>query len=162
MKGKIHVCIAILLMVASISNAQTNKSMQNKNFTPEQNAVMNALLEMTSSFHKKDINGVMSSYEQNAVIVFAPEKPVSDPTAIREEFYSFFALNPKFEYSGHEVFVNGNIAIHFAPWTMTGKTPDGTDVKQSGLSVAVFRKQSDGKWLMIFDNPFGQHLLDQR
>jgi ketosteroid isomerase-like protein len=45
---------------------------------------------------------------------------------------------------------------------MTGKVPDGTDIKQSGLSVVVLRKQADGKWLMVFDNPFGQHLLDQQ
>ncbi len=136
--------------------------MENKDFTSEQNAVMNAILEMTSAFHKKDISGVMASYEPQAVIVFEPEKPVSDPTAIREGFYTFFAVNPKFEYSRHEVFINGNLAIHFAPWIMTGKAPDGTEIKQSGLSVAVLRKQSSGKWLMLFDNPFGQHLLDKR
>ena len=135
--------------------------MQNSKFSPQQQEVLNSILNMTSSFHEKDINGVMSSYERNAVVVFEPEKPVSDPVALREGFYGFFRLNPKFEYSGHEVFMNGDLAIHFAPWTMTGKTPDGTDVKQSGLSVAVLRKQQDGKWLMVFDNPFGQHLLDQ-
>ena len=136
--------------------------MENKNFTSEQDAVMNAILEMTSAFHKKDINGVMGSYEPQAVIVFEPEKPVSDPQAIREGFYSFFAVNPLFEYLGHEVFINGNLAIHFAPWVMNGKAPDGTEIKQSGLSVAVLRKQPDGTWLMVFDNPFGQHLLDKK
>ena len=136
--------------------------MKNKNFTQEQSNVLNAILEMTASFHKKDMNGVMASYEPNAVIVFEPEKPVYDAATVREKFNGFFAVNPKFEYSGHEVFVNGNLAIHFAPWTMTGKTPDGMDVKQRGLSVAVLRKQTDGKWLMVFDNPFGQHLLEKQ
>ena len=121
---------------------------------------MNAILDMTFAFHNKDIEGVMASYEKKAVIVFEPEKPVSDPEAIRQGFFGFFAVNPKFEYSGHEVFVNGELAIHFAPWQMTGKTPDGAEIKQSGLSVAVLRKQPNGKWLMVFDNPFGQHLLE--
>lgn len=136
--------------------------MENNKFTPQQQEVLTSILNMTSSFHEKDIEGVMSSYERNAVIVFEPEKPVSEPTAIREGFYGFFKLNPKFEYSGHEVFVNGDLAIHFAPWAMTGKTPDGTHIQQSGLSVAVLRKQKDGRWLMVFDNPFGQHLLDRQ
>jgi ketosteroid isomerase-like protein len=136
--------------------------MNTENFSFDQQAVMNAILEMTASFHKQDINGVMSSYESNAVIVFEPEKPVSDRDAIREGFFSFFAVNPKFEYSNHEVFINGDLAMHFAPWTMTGNAPDGTEIKQSGLSVAVLRRQIDGKWLMVFDNPFGQHLLDLR
>ncbi|MFZ5973273.1 MAG: YybH family protein [Bacteroidota bacterium] len=136
--------------------------METRNFTPEQNEVMNAILKMTSAFHKKDINGVMDSYETQAVIIFEPEKPVSDRNAIIEGFKGFFAVSPIFEYSGHEVFINGNLAIHFAPWVMTGKAPDGTEIKQSGLSVAVLRKQLNGKWLMVFDNPFRQHLLDKK
>jgi ketosteroid isomerase-like protein len=135
--------------------------MENKNFSPDQQAVMNAILDMTTAFHKKDIERVMASYEKNAVIVFEPEKPVDDPEGMRQGFFRFFAVNPKFEYSGHEVFVIGELAVHFAPWIMSGKTPDGVEIKQSGLSVAVLRKQTNGKWLMLFDNPFGQHLLDK-
>lgn len=153
---------ALLILVAGSANAQTNKSMETRNFTPEQNEVMNVIMKMTSAFHKKDINEVMASYEPQAVIVFEPEKPVSDRTAIIEGFNSFFAVSPIFEYSGHEVFINGNIAIHFAPWVMKGKAPDGTEITQSGLSVAVLRKQPNGKWLMVFDNPFGQHLLEKK
>lgn len=131
-------------------------------FTPEQNEVMKVILDMTEAFHKKDLKGVLASYEPNAVIVFNPEKPVSGKDAISEGFMGFFAMSPKFEYSGHEVLVNGDLAMHFAPWTMTGKASDGTEINQSGLSVVVLRKQHNGKWLMVFDNPFGQHLLDQR
>jgi uncharacterized protein (TIGR02246 family) len=135
--------------------------MEKATFNPEQNEVMTVILDMTDAFHKKDLKGVLASYETNAVIVFEPEKPSSGIDATIEGFKGFFALNPKFEYSGHEVFVNGNLAMHFAPWTMTGKTPDGNEIRQSGLSVAVLRKQENGKWLMVFDNPFGQHLLNQ-
>lgn len=136
--------------------------MQHNKFSGDQKDVLTAILAMTESFHRKDINGVMASYEPNAMIVFEPEKPVSDSSSIRQGFLGFFAVNPIFTYSGHEVFVTGDIAIHFAPWLMKGKTPDGGDVKQSGLSVAVLRRQPDGKWLMIFDNPFGQHLLEKK
>jgi uncharacterized protein (TIGR02246 family) len=135
--------------------------MEKRTFTAEQNEVMKVIIDMTQSFHQKDLKRVLGSYEADAVIVFEPEKPTSGTEAITQGFMRFFAVNPKFEYSGHEVLINGNLAMHFAPWTMTGKAPDGTDIKQSGLSVVVLRKQQDGKWLMVFDNPFGQHLLEQ-
>jgi uncharacterized protein (TIGR02246 family) len=151
-----------LLIAAVMTHAQTKQTMEKRTFTAEQNEVMQVILDMTESFHKKDINGVLASYEPNAVIVFEPEKPASGTDAIKQGFMGFFAVNPKFEYSGHEVFINGNLAMHFAPWTMTGKAPDGTIIQQSGLSVVVLRKQQNGKWLMVFDNPFGQHLMDQR
>ncbi len=151
------------LMACLVINAQTKNTMEKvRTFTPEQNEVMEVILNMTDAFHKKDLKSVLASYEPNAVIVFDPEKPSSGIDAISEGFKGFFAVNPKFEYSGHEVFLNGSLAMHFAPWIMTGKTPDGNEIKQSGLSVVVLRKQVNGKWLMVFDNPFGQHLLDQR
>lgn len=136
--------------------------MKKVTFTPEQNEVMRVILDMTDAFHKKDLKGLLAGYEPNAVIVFEPEKPSAGIDAISEGFKWFFAVSPKFEYSGHEVFLNGNLAMHIAPWTMTGNTPDGNEIKQSGLSVVVLRKQANGKWLMVFDNPFGQHLLNQR
>jgi uncharacterized protein (TIGR02246 family) len=161
MKLKSVLLTASLIGIAAILNAQPKKTMEKTAFTPEQNEVMNVILKMTDAFHNKDLKGVLESYEPNAVIVFEPEKPSSGAGAIAEGFKGFFNLSPKFEYSGHEIFLNGDLAMHFAPWTMTGKMPDGTDVKQSGLSVVVLRKQPNGKWLMVFDNPFGQHLLDQ-
>ena len=160
MKLKLILTAGLLLAVFT-THAQTKQNME-KTFTAEQNQVMRVILDMTESFHRKDLNGVLASYEPNAVIVFEPEKPASGMEAIKQGFQGFFAVNPKFVYSGHEVFINGNLAMHFAPWTMTGKSPDVPEIRQSGLSVVVLRKQQDGKWLMVFDNPFGQHLMDQR
>jgi len=127
--------------------------------TAEQTAVLDAVQKMTSAFHGGEIDGVMDSYEDGATVVFEPGMPVSDHAVLREMFLGAFAIDPNFDYSGHEVFVTGDIAVHFAPWTMTGTMPDGQAVVQSGLSVAVLRKQADGRWLIVFDNPHGQNLL---
>jgi len=135
--------------------------MMEKEMTEEQKNVLSAVEKMTSAFHDKDIEEVMASYEDGSTVVFEPEKPISDSNVLREMFQGAFMINPKFVYSGHEIFVTGNIATHFAPWTMTGKAPDGTEIKQKGLSVAVLRKQDDGKWLIVFDNPHGQNLIEK-
>lgn len=71
------------------------------------------------------------------------------------------STTPKFTYSGHQVFVAGDIAMHIAPWSMDAIGPDGQQIQQEGLSIAVLRKQSDGEWLMIIDNPHGQMLLNK-
>jgi len=133
--------------------------MNQGNMSNDQKEVLDVIDRMTSALNDKDIEGIMSTYETNAIILFEPEKPVSDPAAQRQLFNQMLALNPKMEYNGHEVFVNGDIALHFTPWSMTGMAPDGTEIKQSGLSVVVLRKQPDRNWLMIFDNPHGQYLM---
>ncbi len=123
--------------------------------------VYSTIEKMTDAFHKGDIKGVMGSYEDQAVVVFEPHKPASDADQIRQMFEGAFQINPNFTYAGHDVFVSGDIALHIAPWQMTGKTPDGADIQQSGLSVAVLRKQADGSWRMVIDNPHGQILMAQ-
>jgi len=123
--------------------------------------VLATIERMTDAFHKGDLEGVLSTYEHNAVVVFEPGQPVSDPEVLRATFKQWFAMSPRFEFEGHEVFLAGNIAVHLAPWKMRGKAPDGSDIQQSGLSVAVLRRQADGRWLMVIDDPHGQHLLSR-
>jgi len=150
--------VILFCMTSIIINAQTNKT---KKMTEEQKNVLNAIEKMTKAFENKDIDGVMACYEPKAVVVFEPETPISDTKILREMFTGMSMINPKFTYSGHEVFITGNIATHIAPWEMTAKAPDGTEIKQSGLSVAILRKQEDGNWLMILDNPHGSFLMDK-
>lgn len=128
----------------------------------EEKNIMTTIERMTNAFHNGDIEGVMASYEDKATVVFEPEKPVSDSTVLRKMFQGAFVLKPRFSYSGHEIFVMNDMAVHIAPWTMKGKTPDGVDIEQNGLSVAVLRRQTDGRWLMVIDNPHAQHLMPKQ
>lgn len=124
------------------------------------NQVLQAIQTMTQAFQQKNINGVLNSYEKGAAVMFEPGQAISDPVIIKQMFEGAFQINPKFNYpNGHEVYIANDIALHIAPWVMTGQAPDGSIIKQEGLSVAVLRKQTNGEWHMILDNPHGQHLL---
>ncbi|MFI1773322.1 YybH family protein [Thalassobellus citreus] len=158
-KTQSKLLMVILFFMTTITiNAQTKNT---KKMTEEQQNVLNTITKMTKAFQNKDIDGVMACYEPNAVVVFEPESPISDTTILQNMFTGMSKANPVFTYSGHEVFITGNIATHIAPWKMTAKAPDGTDIKQNGLSVAVLRKQENGQWLMLLDNPHGQFLMNK-
>lgn len=124
-------------------------------------AVQAAVDQMTSAFEKNDIDAVMNAYEPVAAVVFQPGEPITDEQQLRQMFSGMAAANPAFTYSGHEVVVSGDTALHIAPWQMVAHTPDGQEIKQSGLSVAVLRRQSNGSWKMVIDNPHGARLLPQ-
>ncbi len=151
----------VLSVSGYYSHAQSHQN-AHKTMSMEEEKVMQVITKMTTAFHKKDIDGIMATYEPSAVVVFEPERPISNKKELKETFIEAFAINPKFTYSGHEVFVTGDSAIHLAPWTMLAMAPDGTKIEQSGLSIAVLHKQEDGSWLMIFDNPHGQYLMEKK
>lgn len=163
--------IALTFGSIPISNAQTNQKAKNtqtiqktdkkmeNNFNEEQKKVFSTIERMVTAFQNKDIEGVLATYEDGAIVMFEPQKPVQGKEALKAVFTQFVGANPKYTFSGHEVYISGDIATHTAPWKMVGQLPDGTKIEQSGLSVAVLRKQADGNWLMIQDNPHGQFLL---
>ncbi len=151
--------LPLAIAAATVALPITTHAQQGEPMTKDQRDVLAVVERMTSAFQQGDIDQVMASYETSAAVLFEPGTPVSEPAALRQMFEAFSAMSPNFTYSGHEVVVAGDVAVHFAPWTMTGTSPEGQKIEQNGLSVAVMRKQPDGRWLMVIDNPHGQRLM---
>lgn len=127
----------------------------------DQNAqILSTIEAMTSAFNRGDIDAVMRTYEPGAVVIGEPGAAVSGPSALRAMFAGFVAAKAQFTFSGHEVFQAEDIALHLMPWRMAGVAPDGSAVAARGLSVAVLRRQRDGRWLMVIDDPYGDASLN--
>ncbi len=128
--------------------------------TPDQAAVLDVVERMTTDLRHGNVDAVMTAYEPGAAIAFQPGTSVSDAAAARAAFAELAALNPDFSYdAGHEVIVAGDLAIHFAPWNLMATAPNGEAITDTGLSVAVLRRQPDGAWRMVIDNPYGSRLI---
>lgn len=108
-----------------------------------------------------DIDAILATFEPNGVLMGEPGMPAMGTPALREAFTQFIAIRPKITVTRHETIQTDDIALHSSTWKMTGKTQDGHPIEQSGFSVVVLRKQVDGRWLMVIDNPFGNHLVDE-
>lgn len=121
--------------------------------------VLSTIDAMTAAFHQGDLDGIMRTYEPSAVVVGAPGAPVQGDGPLRAMFAGFVAARARFTFAGHEVIAAGDLAVHLTPWTMTGVAPDGSPIASAGLSVAVLRRQADGRWLMVIDNPYGDASL---
>ena len=149
------------LMIGSIASApMALGETQGTNMTQEEDAVISTIQHMTSNLEKGDIDAVMSTYDAGANILFEPGQPISDGDVARQIFAEMSALKPNVSYpNGDEVYVSGDTAIHIAPWKMTGTAPDGSKVEQGGLSVAVLRRNSEGEWKMVIDNPYSARLM---
>ncbi len=152
---------SVWLMALALSLPVASK-VEGKTMTKDDEKVLAAVQEMTRAFEGKDIDRVMQSYEPGAIVAFEPDAPLSDHAQLAKMFSAMSQANPKFTYAkGHDVIISGDIAMHIAPWSMSAESTDGGGIAQSGLSVAILRKQSDGSWKMVIDNPHGGRLLTQ-
>lgn len=116
-----------------------------------QSEVLAVINTMTTSFANGDIDAVMSTYAQEAAVVAEPGKPVQGESAIRAMFASYIEAGAAFTYGPHEIVLAGETALHLMKWT--SPQPNGDEA--SALSVAVLRRQPDGRWKMVIDHPFG-------
>ena len=65
------------------------------------------------------------------------------------------ALKPKFELEFKKAVQAGDIALLFSEWTLSATNPDGNAVEMEGRTSDVARRQPDGRWLVVIDNPSG-------
>ncbi len=122
-------------------------------------SIISAVQTMALAMEQGRLDDVLTAYEPNATLVVQPGMNATGP-ALREAFQGFIAMQPRFAMPVHEVIEAGDIALHIAPWIMDAIDPaTGQAIQQSGLSLAVFRRQSGGRWLMVIDNPYGAALL---
>ena len=120
--------------------------------------ILSTINDMNAAFQKGDIEGILRTYEPEAVVVAQPGAAISGSASLRAMFAGFIAAQARFTFKGHEIIETGDVALHLAPWRMTGVAPDGTPLTAEGLSVAILRKQADGRWLLLIDNPFGDSI----
>jgi ketosteroid isomerase-like protein len=140
----------------AIDRATTGAAMDQKS------QILSTINEMVTAFHNGDIPAILRTYEPGAAVVGTPGSPVTDRSALESMFAGFIAAKARFTFDGHEVIEAGDLAVHVTPWKMTGTGPDGGPIAASGLSIAVLRRQPDGRWLMVIDNPFGDAVLGAR
>jgi uncharacterized protein (TIGR02246 family) len=104
----------------------------------------------------RDVDGLLALYEPEAV--FEPQlgTVLRGTEQIRAALTEFAALRPVIEYTGATdcVVVDG-VALVANQWIVTGQLTDGGVHREAGVSADVLRRQPDGSWLILIDQPRG-------
>jgi ketosteroid isomerase-like protein len=86
------------------------------------------------------VEGVVNLYEPDAVLAFPPGRLAAGQPAIREVYADLLASRPRLTGMIRRAIRNGDIAI-----TST--------VRMGNATVEVARRQPDGTWLWLIDQP---------
>ncbi len=107
-----------------------------------------------SAFNTGDIEQVMALYEPNAVLIPQPGQVVQGVAAAREALRGFLAFKLPIHLEVKRVLSAGDVALLSTTWSLAGTGPDGASVNLSGTTTEVIRRQSDGTWRYVIDDPF--------
>ena len=101
-----------------------------------------------------DLEAAVALYEPGASLVPEPGQIATGTEAIRQGMSGFIAMKPTLTLEEVKAVQAGDIALLSSRWSLTGTGADGNPVNMTGQGREVARRQPDGTWLFIVDDPF--------
>ena len=118
--------------------------------TPQQ-----VLQSIVAGINSGDLEGLMSLYESEAAFATQPGSLAHGAAGVREALTGFVAMKGELDLDVTRVLEAGDLALVIGEWSFTGTGPDGEPVRLAARNADVLRRQTDGTWRFVIDNPWG-------
>jgi uncharacterized protein (TIGR02246 family) len=113
---------------------------------------------------KKDFDGLMRFYADDAILVVRPGMTASGKDQIRNALHTIeahFDHAVKFRQGKMEVLEAGDTALVVMDTILEVVTPDAYEIATTRRATYVFRRSASGEWLCAIDNAYGTGFLDE-
>jgi ketosteroid isomerase-like protein len=100
-----------------------------------------------------DLVGLIDLYEDGATLVGPDGVPATGNRAIRERLEQLLAMTPHIVPVRSRAMVVGDIALMSGDWQMRFGADEGGGTSFESSSTEVARRQHDGSWLYVIDDP---------
>jgi uncharacterized protein (TIGR02246 family) len=118
--------------------------------TPEQ-----VLESIVAGINAGDLESLMPLYERDAAFATQPGSLAPGGAGIREALNGFIAMNGTLDLVVTRVLEVDDLALVIGVWSFDGTGPDGAPVHLEARNADVLRRQADGTWRFVIDNPWG-------
>ncbi len=118
--------------------------------TPEQ-----VLKSIVDGINTGNLDALMTLYEPDAAFAAQPGSLAHGLKGVRESVAAFLAMNGTLDLKVTRVLEASDLALVVGEWSFAGTGPDGAPVKLTGHNADVLRRQADGSWRFVIDNPWG-------
>ena len=103
-----------------------------------------------------NLESLAGLYEPDATLAQQDGSIVTGSAAIREALGGFVAMQPRIRMNVVKVVEAGDIAVLYNDWSLSAKGPDGSPIQLNGKAIEVVRRQADGTWRFVVDDPFAR------
>ena len=112
---------------------------------------------LVAALQSGDIELSVALYEPSAVLFKKSGEVMTGLDAIRENNAAVIALKPKFSIASIKATLSGDgtLATNRMKAELAFTKPDGQFVQTTVDTLEVLRKQEDGSWRYIIDDPYG-------
>lgn len=118
--------------------------------TPEE--VLSSVVE---GINTGDLDSLMKLYESDACFASQPGQLAKSPEGVRQCLRDFIDLKGKLDLKVKRVLQASDLALVTTEWSFSGTGPDSNPINMTAKSADVLRRQEDGTWKFVIDNPWG-------
>ncbi len=148
-KSVIYSCSSVaLLMVVAGCNQQAPD-----NRVADESTIRNLDAQWSKTAGAHDLDGVVSYYSDDAVVLPPNAPAATDKQSIRTLWAGLAAPNVSISWQASKVEVakSGDLAYSIGTYTDSVKDPQGKLISDKGKFVEVWKKQPDGGWKVVVD-----------
>ncbi|WP_020574351.1 YybH family protein [Actinopolymorpha alba] len=107
-----------------------------------------------TAFNTGDAEALDALYAERAVLVPVPGHPVSGDQRIAATKH-LLGYGVPITANLRHAYVVDNFAMLIVDWSIRGTASDGTDIHLAGAAADVVRRDAEGRWRYLIDNPAG-------
>jgi ketosteroid isomerase-like protein len=113
------------------------------------------LESIVTGINSGDLDSLMPLYESEAAFATEPGDLAPGTPGVREALTGFISMQGKLDLDVTRVLEVDDLALVMGVWSFDGTGPDGEPVRLEARNADVLRRQPDGTWRFVIDNPWG-------